>query len=145
MIEIEKIELTNISGVMYRIKGTNLLHREDGPAIETIYEGKTWYSHGRVHREGGPAIEHVDGTKEWYKHGFRHRVDGPAIILKDGTEKWFLNGYLHRDDGPAITKKDGHEAWFLNDILFKTKEEWFEELTEEQKEKALYSEYFIKG
>jgi hypothetical protein len=36
-------------------------------------------------------------------------------------------------------------SWVLNNEFFGTKEEWFEALTEEQKEKTIYSEYFIKG
>jgi hypothetical protein len=53
-------------------------------------------------------------------------------------------GIHHREDGPAIEWADGSKCWYLNGFYFSTKEEWFEALTEEQKEKALYSEYFIK-
>jgi hypothetical protein len=74
----------------------------------------------------------------------RHREDGPAIELLDGTKGWYSNGIKHRVDGPAI-EYCGELTWALNDVCFRTKEFWFESLTEEQKEKMLYSEYFIGG
>ena len=59
---------------------------------------------------------------------------------------YFIKGTakFHREDGPAVIYSDGHLEWCLNGEFF-SKEEWFEALTEEQKAKALYSEYFIKG
>ena len=45
----------------------NLLHREDGPAVEYTHGLKNWYIHGKLHREDGPAIEwpgHL--VKEWW-------------------------------------------------------------------------------
>ena len=74
-----------------------------------------------------------------------HRADGPAIEWDNGDKEWYINGKLHRDDGPALILADGRIFWYLNDICFDKKEEWFEALTEEQKEKVLYSEYFIRG
>jgi hypothetical protein len=120
MIEVEKI--TKPNQTFYFIKGTEILHREDGPAVIT------W-----------------DGSKMWYINNKLHRIDGPAIEWKSGTKEWLVNEKRHRVDGPAVMHSDGMVSWFLNDIWFKTKEDWFEALTEEQKEKALYSEYFIRG
>jgi hypothetical protein len=37
---------------------------------------------------------------------------------------------------------NGKIHWYLNDTIY-SKEDWFKKLTEEQKEKMLYSEYFI--
>jgi hypothetical protein len=74
-----------------------------------------------------------------------HREDGPAIIFINAYKAWYFNGELHRDDGPAIVWDDGVLRWWLHGKWFSTKERWFEALSEEQKEKALYSEYFIKG
>jgi hypothetical protein len=51
---------------------------------------------------------------------------------------------LHREDGPAIELADGGMEWYLNGVSY-NKEEWFKVLTKKQKEKALYSERFIKG
>jgi hypothetical protein len=47
----------------------DLLHREDGPAIEWIDGGKSYYQRGQRHRLDGPAIEYVRGAKWWYFHG----------------------------------------------------------------------------
>jgi len=96
MIEIEKKVLLN--RVVFYIKGTNILHREDGPAVEA-----------------------ADGAKKWLINGKLHREDGPAVIFENGTVEWYLDG-------------KGYE-----------KEQWFEALNTEQKEKALYSKYFIAG
>ena len=97
MIEIEKKRIKSYT--FYYIKGTKILHREDGPAVV--------YPNGRF---------------EWWVNGQRHRVDGPAAI-------WL---------GVGI-------EWYIDGIYFPTKEAWFDALTEEQKEKALQSEYFIRG
>ena len=48
-------------------------------------------------------------------------------------------------DGPAIISRDGTIFWYLEDQFFKTKEDWFEVLNEEEKSKAIYSEHFIGG
>jgi hypothetical protein len=42
--------------------GTDLLHREDGPAVEHAYGSKSWYKEGKLHREGGPACEYANGS-----------------------------------------------------------------------------------
>ncbi len=99
MIEVEKKDWKNEGRVEYFIKGTHILHREDGPAIE----------------------------------------------LSDGRREWFINGTLHRVDGPAVIYWHGFKEWYLNGRYFSTKERWFDALSEDQKAKALYSEYFIKG
>ena len=96
MIEVEK--KVYVYYTVYSIKGTTILHREDGPAVERI-----------------------NGSKEWLVNGKRHRVDGPAIIHDNGNLEWWLNN-----------------------CFFKTKEEWFEALTEKQQVKAIYSDCFIK-
>ena len=117
MIEVEKN--TEHNQTLYYIKGTEILHREDGPAV--IYKDgrKEWYMNGQLHRVGGPAIETEYGSKFWIFYNKIHRVDGPAVISSNGKLEWWLNGKPY------------------------TKEEWFEALTEEQKEKSLYSDYFI--
>ena len=96
MVEIEKV--VRDGEIAYYIKNTDILHREDGPAVED-----------------------EDGYKAWWIDGKRHRVDGPAGIYKNRKPTWWLNNIQY------------------------SKEKWFEELTEEQKEKMLYSEYFIGG
>jgi len=49
----------------------DLLHREDGPAVECADGGKAWFLNGEVHRVDGPAVEDADGTKAWYLHGIK--------------------------------------------------------------------------
>jgi hypothetical protein len=119
-------------------------HRDDGPAVisEVL---KAWYLNGFLHREDGPAVEWSNGNKEWLFNGLLHREDGPAIVDEGiGYEKWYINGMLHRVDGPAVIIGKGTVQWYLNNKQL-SKEEWFEALNSEQKEKALYSECFIKG
>jgi len=50
-------------------EGTNILHREDGPAVELYYGGKMWYQNGKRHREDGPAKEWNNGDKEYWLNG----------------------------------------------------------------------------
>ena len=39
----------------------NVLHREDGPALEFSCGDKFWYKNGLIHREYGPALEYAFG------------------------------------------------------------------------------------
>ncbi len=96
MIEVEKVNLNN--GILYYIKGTKVLHREDGPAF---------------------------------------------LIKSNRIKKWYYNGKLHREDGPAYIYPNISKEWYINGVLY-NKEGWFQALNEEQKIKALYSEYFIR-
>jgi len=81
-----------------------------------VYENghKEWYLNDVLHREDGPAIESADGTKSWYLNGERHREDGPAIEWASGDKFWYLNGKLHHEDGPAIEWAYGTKFWYLN-------------------------------
>ncbi len=74
----------------------------------------------------------------WLFYKQRHRIDGPAIEWYDGTKSWFVDGRKHREDGPAYIFANGDREWWLNDIHYR-QEEWFEELTPEQKEKAVWN------
>ncbi|MDP2696092.1 MAG: hypothetical protein Q8O87_02455 [bacterium] len=102
-----------------------MLHRDDGPAIETDSGDKYWYKNGMLHRKDGPAIEHADGSKWWYKNDKLHRRGGPAVEYKIdlggktlSRSIWYKNGQRHRKDGPAIESSDGTKAWYINDIEF---------------------------
>ena len=44
-----------------------------------IFGTKYWYLNGELHREDGPAYESVDGHKVWY-------YKGKHIICKDNQE-----------------------------------------------------------
>lgn len=70
----------------------DVLHREDGPAVETAKGDKYWYVNGVPHRHDGPAIELSNGYKEWIVNGKLHRLNGPARIWADGSETWFVDG-----------------------------------------------------
>jgi hypothetical protein len=75
---------------------------------------KEWRLNNLLHREDGPAVEYSFGTKLYFLNGQLHRVDGPAIEWRDGTKHWCLNGKLHREDGPAIEYNDGGGEWHVN-------------------------------
>jgi hypothetical protein len=84
MIEVDKVVTIN-AGIHYYIKGTDLLHKEDGPAVQ-------W--------------EH--GMKEWWINGKRHRGDGPAIEFPNGDEMWALEGRYYSKEGwfNALSKEN---------------------------------------
>jgi antitoxin component YwqK of YwqJK toxin-antitoxin module len=143
MSELDVID--RIEVITYYKKGTNILHREDGPAYIDKRNGyKEWHNNGKLHRVGAPATELSDGSYEWYENGKRHRVGGPAkVSVRYNIEEWYKNGELHREDGPAIINHRVllHKFYLEGELL--SKESWFEKLTEEQKVKAFYSEYFM--
>ena len=58
--------------IFYYKTGTNILHREDGPAIEYYNGDKEWRIDGLLDREDGPAIENDNSVfyNAWYKRGF---------------------------------------------------------------------------
>jgi hypothetical protein len=56
------------------------------------YGNKYWYQNNLLHRDDGPAVEYIDGSKEWYINGLKHREDGPAFDSDDGDKEWFING-----------------------------------------------------
>jgi hypothetical protein len=126
----------------YTIKYSKVLHREDGPALIYNDGTKHWYRYGRLHRLGGPAAEWESGTMEWCVNGRYHREDGPAVERSNGGKEWWIDGKRHRVDGPAIISGGGEIMWYLNNKCY-TKEEWFEALTPEQQQMALFSGYFI--
>lgn len=75
----------------------DVLHREDGPAIEWPDGTTFWYQHGNLHREDGPAIDHTSGYGEWWFNNILHRADGPAVVYKNGTKEWWFNGIEYTD------------------------------------------------
>ncbi len=107
---------------------------------------KIWKDNlGRFHRLDGPAVEYADGEKSWYKNGLKHRLDGPAVERSDGTRHWYKDGNLHRLDGPAVMCDDGYKGWYKDGCFFRSKDAFFESLTEEEKELTLFSEDFLNG
>lgn len=100
--------------VRYYDKESNVLHREDGPAVEYPNGGEEWYQYGKRHREGGPALVMHYGEKHWFKQGKHHREGGPAIIYAGGDQYWCKDGVNHRLDGPAVVTASGYKEWHIN-------------------------------
>lgn len=69
-----------------------------GARPRTLADGtKVWVLRGvlrpeLLHRDDGPAIESPDGKRQWFRYGRRHREDGPAVESRDGTSEWWLDG-----------------------------------------------------
>ena len=93
--------------------------RTDGKYTTRLYDNgnKEWYLNDVLHREDGPAIEYGNGYKSWYIKGKLHREDGPAVIQGE-YEAWYLNDVFHREDGPAVLKENGYKSWYLNGISY---------------------------
>lgn len=76
-----------------------------------------WFKNNLLHRENGPALEEKNGWVSWYFEGQLHRDDGtdePACIYKDGHKQWWSNGVLHRETGPAVIHANGKVEWYIN-------------------------------
>lgn len=81
---------------------------------------KTWYKDDMLHREDGPAVELADGFKMWYKNGLRHREDGPAAEWPDGTQEWYIDGeYLNENDSRVIHIKNAKLMRALKPVAHK--------------------------
>ena len=102
------------SGTRWYHNAAELLHRDEGPAIEYADGSKCWFQNGLLHRIVGPAVEYSNGDKEWWQNDQLHRTDGPAIEWVDGHKEWYQNGTLHRTYGPAIEYADGSKRWYIN-------------------------------
>ena len=115
--------------------GTNILHREDGPAIEFTYTNgsryQDWYLHGLKGRLKGPArtVRYISGNvyEAYFISGELHRDGGPAQTEYDEDELvvWEIyrsHGKIHREYGPAIIEYDDEgnitfEAYYLDGVL----------------------------
>lgn len=73
---------------------------------------KEYYKNNLLHREDGPAVEYNNGDKAWFINGILHRKDGPAMEYVN-IKSWYLNGLIHREDGPAIERPDGSKFYYL--------------------------------
>jgi hypothetical protein len=100
---------------------------------------------GRLHRLDGPAVEFANGTKEWHQNGQFHRSSGPAYVRANGHKEWHFRGMLHREDGPAIIFSSGRKGWWIRGAKYKTKESYFDALSDEAKARCLFSEDFLNG
>ena len=111
------------------------------------FGNKFWKNkEGLLHRLDGPALEWPGGGgKRWYENGLLHRLDGPAYTTNSGYKQWRFRGSIHREDGPAIIYATGGKEWWVDGIKYKTKEDYFNALSDEAKMKCLFSEDFLNG
>lgn len=91
MIEYD-VEIDSALTERWYKKGTDILHRLNGPAVKFTDGYEAWYFEGKWHRDGGPAIEWADGSKEWYQNDLYHREDGPAVEGFDGRKEYWYQG-----------------------------------------------------
>lgn len=114
---------TNSQGfVIWRLQN-DIVHRDDGPAVECPNGQLEWYQNGKLHREDAPAIE-WPGGEAWYQNGYKHREGAPAVECDDGKKEWYLNGELHREDGPAVEGPNKRNEWWLNNCPYHTIDDW---------------------
>jgi hypothetical protein len=85
--------------------------------IITADGSQRWYKDNLLHREDGPAMEHSNGTKFWCINDRFHRTDGPAIEFAFGDKEWYIDGLRHREDGPAI-ESGVHKSWYFKGKRF---------------------------
>ena len=104
-------------GTRRYLNNAGQIHRDDGPALETISGRKCWYQNGLLHRTDGPAVEWANGTKYWYRCRRLHRTDGPAIELV------FTNGYISK-------------AWYIDDTEL-TVEEFNQEVKDYERTRSI--------
>ncbi len=56
------------------------------------YGVKRWYLNEVLHREDGPAVEYPNGQSCWFLNGQYHREDGPAFIdIRKNKKEWWLH------------------------------------------------------
>ena len=90
----------------YYKKGTNILHRENGPAVEFWNGDQIWYIDGKKHRLSGPAVVYICGLCfEWWINGNRHREDGPAVEWCNGGKEWWIYGKRISPEKETILNK----------------------------------------
>lgn len=75
-----------ISGDIWWYKN-DLVHREDGPAIEWSSGRKSWFFNGKKHRKNGPALEGVLDYKEWWVNGVQY--------TKEEFQQWLAKKELN--------------------------------------------------
>lgn len=75
-------------------------------------DGYEYYLNDILHREDGPAMEKY-GEQYWAINGHLHRIGGPAFIGKYSIQ-YYQDGNLHREDGPALilfSSGQNHNYW----------------------------------
>jgi len=116
------VEVDLSKTIRWSKEGTNILHREDGPAVEYANGDKLWYQNGELHREDGPAVEYANGYKSWFINGKRHREDGPAIESPNSYKFWYyqdlyINCNTQEDFERIIKEKFNHKTNLCTDKI----------------------------
>jgi hypothetical protein len=106
--------------------------------------GKRYFLNDLIHREDGPAVEYSNGGKEWWLHNQLHREDGPAIEYLNGDKTWWINGKLHRENGPAVEFANGDKWYYLNHINL-SEEDYFEEIKKTKSLNFIIKNYISKS
>jgi hypothetical protein len=75
---------------------------------------KRYYKNNLLHREDGPALEYANRDKFWYLNGKSHRLDGPAVIAITTNNKEYYEWWI---DGKEIHCKSNEE--FLKLVKYK--------------------------
>lgn len=82
---INGYKIINQDDIRY-IDDNQLLHREDGPAIEYVsgpFEGhKVWMIHGKYHRIDGPAIEFYNNENYYWIDDEKYSFEEWQEIIK---------------------------------------------------------------
>ena len=91
--------------------------------VEVTEYSTRWYNESNLlHREDGPAIEWANGDKYYLINDKRHREDGPAVECSNGDKSYYINDKLHREDGPAVEWANGDKSYYINDKHLTEKE-----------------------
>jgi hypothetical protein len=83
-----------------------------------MFEEKRWlYAYvdhdGNLHREDGPALESVANVKYYYICGMKHRIDGPAIEYSNKAGSYYYKGnYI-----PASSQEEFERILLLKSFL----------------------------
>lgn len=122
---------------------------------------KGWHKNYEFDNGAAPAVIKYNWDRTnirellWYKDGKKHRDDGPAQVISSDdhstdlkscvdTEIWYKNGRIHREDGPAIIyycKGISYDYFFFNGKPL-SKEKWWSSISEQMKEKVIFSGNF---
>ena len=111
-----------------------------------------WYKDDLLHREDGPAIEYANGYyKKWYINGKMHREDGPAVYYSPAFYQWCYNDKLHRLDGPAVDFGKYHYvvvvgmkerfSWYFDGVLYDKDEHPFNAFKKSYNLSEIYNEW----
>lgn len=78
---MEELDVCEYShAVYYYKKGTKIVHRENGPAVEWWSGGKAYWINGKKHRLDGPAVIRFNNEVEWWIEGERLSLEKEKLL-----------------------------------------------------------------